>query len=145
MMTTTLRLSLGIAAATMLIGCSKADTADANTANVAVANEAAPVVETAAPAAAPAAAAATGDALSTDYMVGKWSAMAEDCKDTIEFRKDGSMVTPIGNAKWGLNGDKLMVDFGDGRKQEPSSIKVLTHERIEITKAGGKTENQKRC
>ena len=142
-MTKSLRLSLGIAGAVLLIGCNKAEPAAGNdTAVVADNAVAAPVVDTAVPAAAPAAAAG---ALSADYMIGKWSAMNEDCSDTIEFRKDGTLVTPFGNAKWSLDGDKLSADFGDNSKQTPSSVKVLTHDRIEITKGGGKTETQKRC
>mgnify|MGYP003296075807 CR=1 FL=1 len=142
-MTNALRLSLGIAGAALLIGCNKTEPAAANAAHdtEVAANTAVPVVNTATPAATPAAA----GALSTDYMVGKWSAMNEDCADTLEFRKDGSMVTPMGNAKWALDGDKLVVDFGDGAKQNPSSIKVLSPDRIEITKGSGGKETQKRC
>lgn len=140
-MTNAFRLSLGVAVTALLIGCSKTEPAAveaANESNVA----AAPVVETAAPAASPAAVA--GD-LSSDFMVGKWSAMAEDCTDTVEFRKDGAAVTPFGTVKWSLDGDKLVFDFGDGSKQPASTVKVLTPDRIEITKDGGKTETQKRC
>ena len=142
-MTNSLRLALGVACCALIAGCNKAEPAPANDVAVA-ANVAEPVTNTAAPAA-PVEAAAGGDALSTEFMTGKWSAMAEDCADTVEFRKDGTMVTPIGNAKWAINGDKLNVDFGDGLKHDPSSIKVLTHDRIEVTKVGGKTETQKRC
>jgi len=141
-MTNSLRLVLGVACCALLASCNKAEPAPANDVAV-VLNAAAPVVETATPASTPTA--AGGDALSTEFMTGKWSAMAEDCADTVEFRKDGTMVTPIGNAKWALDGAKLNVDFGDGAKQDPSSIKVLSHDRIEVTKAGGKTETQKRC
>ncbi len=137
-----LRLSLGVACCALLAGCNKAEPAPANDVAV-VLNAAAPVVETATPAATPTA--AGGETLNTAFMTGKWSAMAEDCADTVEFRKDGTMVTPIGNATWALDGAKLNVDFGDGAKQDPSSIKVLSHDRIEVTKAGGKTETQKRC
>ena len=141
-MNNSLRLVLGVACCALLAGCNKAEPAPANDVAI-VANAADPVVETATPTATPTA--AGGDALSTVFMTGKWSAMAEDCADTVEFRKDGTMVTPIGNAKWALDGAKLNVDFGDGAKQDPSSIKVLSHDRIEVTKAGGKTETQKRC
>ena len=141
-MNNSLRLSLGVACCALLAGCNKAEPLPANDVAV-VLNAADPVVETATPTATPTA--AGGDALSTEFMTGKWSAMAEDCADTVEFRKDGTMVTPIGNAKWALDGAKLNVDFGDGAKQDPSSIKVLSHDRIEVTKAGGKTETQKRC
>ena len=105
-----------------------------------------------APAAAPAAnetvnaaapAAASGD-LSMDYMVGKWSAMDEKCDETIEFKKDGTVMTPIGPAKWTLVGDQLTFDYGDGSTQKPSTIKVISPERIEITR-GSTKETQKRC
>ena len=78
-------------------------------------------------------------------MVGKWSAMNEDCKDTLEFRKDGTVVTPFGDAKWALNGDQLAVDFGEGSKVDPSTIRALGPDRIEITKGSGNKETQKRC
>ena len=142
-MTNRLRLSLGIAGAALLIGCNKAEPAAANAANVAAADPAAPVVNTVTPVATPAAAAA--GALSADYMVGKWSAIGEDCSHTVEFRKDGTVATPMGNAKWTLDGNKLVFDYGEGSKQPPSSIKVLSPDRIEISKAGGKSETQKRC
>ena len=142
-MTNRLRLSLGIAGAALLIGCNKAEPATDNAANVAAAEPVAPMVNTATPVATPAAAAA--GALSADYMVGKWSAMGEDCAHTLEFRKDGTVVTPMGNAKWALDGDKLDMGFGDGSKQPPSSIKVLGPDRIEISTAGEKSETQKRC
>ena len=142
-MTNSLRLALGVACCASLAGCNKAEPASANDVAV-VANVAEPVTNTAAPAA-PVEAAAGGDALSTAFMTGKWSAMAEDCTDTVEFRKDGTLVTPIGNGKWALDGDKLNADFGDGNKQAPSSIKALSHDRIEVTRADGKVEHQKRC
>lgn len=139
------RLSLAIAVSAVLAGCSEAEPAAntaANTANVAVAAEAAaPVVNTAAPAAVSA-----GGAVTADYMVGKWSAMSEDCADTIEFRKDGTAATPFGEGKWSLVGDKLAMDFGEGSsKVDPSSVKPLGQDRIEITDASGGKETQKRC
>ena len=140
MMTNALRLSIGVAISASLIGCNKAEPAAANTTGVAVANAPAPAAPPAAPPAA-----ATGDALTADFMVGKWSARNESCADTLEFHKDGKMTTPFGDAKWALDGDKLNADFGDGQKQHPSTIKVLTHDRIEIMRDDGKTETQKRC
>ena len=83
--------------------------------------------------------------VTADYMVGKWSAMEEDCSDTLDFRKDGSVGTPIGGAKWALDGDKLSIDFGDGSEVTASTIKPLGPDRIEITKASGNKETQKRC
>jgi hypothetical protein len=99
-------------------------------------NEAAPVTP---------AAVEIGGAPTVDYMVGKWSAMDEDCSDTLEFRKDGTLTTPIADAKWTLVGDKLTMDYGDGSKQPASSIKVLSQDRIEITTGSGRKETQKRC
>ena len=118
-----------------------ADTAEVTANEVAApeaaaANDAAPVAP---------AAAEVGGAPTVDYMVGKWSAMDEDCSDTLEFRKDGTVVTPIGEAKWTLAGDKLTFDYGDGSTQKPSSIKVLSQDRIEITRASGGKETEKRC
>lgn len=144
-MSNAIRLSLGIVVTALLVGCSQAEPAGnaaADTANVAVAAEpAVPVANTAAPTTAPAA----DGALGADYMVGKWSATDENCAETLEFRKDGTVVTPFGNAKWALNGDKLAVDFGEGSKVDPSTIKALGPDRIEITKGSGNKETQKRC
>jgi hypothetical protein len=103
---------------------------------------AAPVNQATAPA--PAAPTAAG-AVTADYMIGKWSAMDEDCSDVLEFRKDGTAVTPIGEAKWTLAGDKLAIDFGDGSKPAPSTIKPLGPNRIEITTSSGRKETEKRC
>jgi hypothetical protein len=122
---------------------------EANTTNMAdnaaaTGNEA--VNQAAAPAeATPATAPATAAGLSADYMVGKWSAIGEDCSETLEFRKDGMVTTPIGDAKWTLNGDQLAIDYGDGSKIQPSSIKALGPDRIEITTASGRKETEKRC
>jgi hypothetical protein len=139
----TSHIKLGLTAALLtLAACSSAKTNAANEAT-----NAAPANEAAAPAAsaAPAAPAAPG-AVTADYMVGKWSAMGEDCKDTIEFRKDGTVSTPIGDAKWTLAGDKLSIDYGEqGSNPTASSIKPLGPDRIEITKASGGKETEKRC
>ena len=92
----------------------------------------------------PAANAAAGD-LSAQYMLGKWSALGEDCADTLEFRNDGKVTTPIGDAKWTLTGDKLTIDYGEGSKPTTSTIKPLGADRIEVTTASGRAETQKRC
>lgn len=140
------RYLLLIAAAGSLAACGSKDP-DANaSANVAAANEAVAEPDaanevTATPAAAPAVAGAP----TADFMVGKWSAMGEDCKDVLEFKNDGTVATPIGPGKWALDGDKLSFDYGDGSKQEPSTIKVLSADRIEITRASGGKETEKRC
>jgi hypothetical protein len=142
-MTNQTRFSLGLAIAA-LAACGQPAPEAANAANAAVETPAAnnAVAAEAAPAATPVAA---GGAVTADYMVGKWSAMNEDCADTLEFRKDGSVKTPFGDAKWTLAGDQLGVDFGDGSKQDPSTIRVLGPDRIEITKKSGGKETQKRC
>ena len=120
---------------------------EANTANVpdqtVTENDAATPINQAA-AAAPVAPAA-GAVLAADYMVGKWSAVGEDCSATLEFRKNGTVVTPIGEAKWTVAGDKLSIDYGDGSKPTVSSIKALDPGRIEITHASGTKETEKRC
>jgi hypothetical protein len=125
-----------------LAACGSGKTSAANEAtNAAPANEAAaPANEAAAsaPAAAP-------GAVTAEYMLGKWSAMDEDCKDVLEFRKDGTMTTPIGDAKWTLTGDKLAIDYGEGSKQPESTIKPLGPDRIEITTSSGRKETEKRC
>jgi hypothetical protein len=131
-------LLLGTAVA--LLACGKQQAAANNSANAVTAAPA----EANTAAAAPAAPAAAGT-VNADFMVGKWSAMGEDCSHTIDFRKDGTVTTPIGDGKWSLAGDKLSFDYGDGSKQPPSSIKMLTHDRIEITRGSGGKEIEKRC
>ena len=143
MMTNALRLSFGIAVTALLIGCSKGETPAAEAANDSEITATAPAAPAAAPPAAPAVPAAAG--LGPDFMVGKWSAMNEDCSDTLEFRKDGSVATPFGEGKWTLAGDQLSVDFGEGSKMDPSTIKALSQDRIEISKKSGGKETQKRC
>ena len=138
-------LSLAVAAG--LAGCGGAGDANEaaaaeNLADAAAAPEA-PAPDNAV--AATPAAAEVGGPPTVDYMVGKWSAMDEDCSDTLEFRKDGSLTTPIGEAKWTLVGDKLTMDYGDGSKQPASTIKVLSQDRIDITTGGGNKEISKRC
>lgn len=83
--------------------------------------------------------------LAADFMVGKWSAVDEDCSATLEFRKDGTTTTPIGEAKWTVQGDKLSIDYHDGSEPTVSTIKVLGPSRIEITHASGTKETEKRC
>ncbi|MEO7602150.1 MAG: hypothetical protein ABIS39_02640 [Sphingomicrobium sp.] len=140
------KMAATIVAAAILAACSggTAESANNDTAE-AVANEAASeaaAANDAAPVATPAAAPA---GLGPDFMVGKWSAMNEDCSDTLEFRKDGSVATPFGEGKWTLAGDQLSVDFGEGSKMDPSTIKALSQDRIEISKKSGGKETQKRC
>ena len=84
-------------------------------------------------------------AFGTDFMVGKWSAIGEDCSVVIDFRKDGSVTTPIGVAKWTAIGDKLSIAYPDGSAPTVSSIKVLDPARIEITHSSGTKETEKRC
>jgi hypothetical protein len=84
-------------------------------------------------------------AFSADYMVGKWSALNEDCSGTLEFRKDGTVTTPIGTAKWTIAADKLSIDYSDGSAPTVSTVKVLSPDRIELTHASGTKETEKRC
>lgn len=83
-------------------------------------------------------------ALSVDYMVGKWSAFGEDCSHTIEFKKDGTVTTPIGVGKWKVGDGKLTFDYGDG-KPTVSAVEVLGPDRIAWTSMSGGNETEKRC
>lgn len=143
-----MRVCAPVAALALLAACSgagEATNAEANAAANAMAedanaaapaaNEAAPVTQAAAP----------SGTFSADYMVGKWSAIDEDCSATIEFKKDGTVETPIGTAKYTVAGDKLSFDYGDGSKPTVSTIKVLSPERIEILRSSGGKETEKRC
>jgi hypothetical protein len=82
--------------------------------------------------------------LSVDYMVGKWSAFGEDCAHTIEFKKDGTVMTPIGIGKWKVGAGKLTFDYGDG-KPTVSQVEVLGPDRIAWTSMSGGKETEKRC
>jgi hypothetical protein len=84
-------------------------------------------------------------AFSKDYMVGKWSALNEDCSGTLEFRKDGTVTTPIGTAKWTIAADKLSIDYSDESAPTVSTVKVLGPDRIELTHASGTKETERRC
>ena len=137
---------LSILAAAMLTACGGGAESANNAAAEVAANEAAPEAAAANEAAPVAPATAeVGGAPTADYMVGKWSAIEEDCADTLEFRKDGTLTTPIGEAKWTLVGDKMTMDYGDGSKQPASTLKVLSQDKIEITTGSGRKEISKRC
>lgn len=144
-MTNQMRFALGLTATMLLAACAKSAPDAANAASAANAAVEAPAAPAAAPAVEAAAPAAVGGAPTADYMVGKWSAIEEDCSDTLEFRKDGTLTTPIGDAKWTLVGDKMTMDYGDGSKQPASTLKVVSQERIEVTTGSGKKEFSKRC
>lgn len=133
---------LFVAAIMMLAACGgKATNANAAD-NIAAENAAAPANEAAAT---PQPASASPGGLAADYMVGKWSAVAEDCANTIEFRKDGTVTTPIGEAKWAVSGEKLSIAYPDGSEPTVSSVNVLDPNRIELTHASGTKETEKRC
>ena len=83
-------------------------------------------------------------ALSVDYMVGKWSAFGEDCAHTIEFKKDGTVTTPVGIGKWKVGEGKLTFDYGDG-KPTVSQVEVQGPDRIAWTSMSGGKETEKRC
>jgi len=144
-----MNLCAPVAALVLLAACgakSEASNAAGNAAAndvVETANAAAPMANVAVPASAPAA--TGGTTFSAEYMVGKWSAIDEDCSATIEFKKDGTVDTPIGTAKYKVEGDRLSFDYGDGSKATVSTIKVLSPERIEILRASGGKETEKRC
>ena len=142
---TSARALLLLGATAILFACNKQAPAANDSANAAAAapsaNAAAPAEANVASSSAPAAA----GAVTTDFLVGKWSAMGEDCRATVEFKKDGTAVTPVGEAKWTLAGDKLKFDYGDGSNQPPSTVKALGSDRIETTTQSGNKDTQKRC
>jgi hypothetical protein len=84
-------------------------------------------------------------ALTSDYLVGKWSAFGEDCSHTIEFKKDGTVSTPIGIGKWKVGNGKLTIDYHDGSAPTSSAVKPLSADRIAWMSASGKQEAEKRC
>jgi hypothetical protein len=84
-------------------------------------------------------------ALTPAYLVGKWSAFGEDCSHTIEFKKDGTLTTPIGVAKWTVSGDKVTMDYHDGSKPTVTRLKPLSADRLAWMSDSGKQETEKRC
>ncbi|HEY6047917.1 MAG TPA: hypothetical protein VIV07_02605 [Sphingomicrobium sp.] len=132
-------------AASVLALCACGSNSAGNSANAAADPPENTAAAASAPAAVPAAAPAPAGAFNADYMVGKWSAVAENCAGTIDFRKDGSVTTPIGEAKWTVTGDKLSIDYHDGSEPTVSSVKVLGPARIELTHSSGTKETEKRC
>ncbi len=137
-----IKSGLMVAAAALLASCGGDTGAQANNEAAAAVNDAAPA-PLAENAAVPTAAAASS--AEAQYMLGKWSAIAEDCADTLEFHNDGNVTTPIGDANWTMSGDKLTIDHGDGSKPTTTTIKQLSADRIEVTSASGRKETQKRC
>lgn len=79
------------------------------------------------------------------FMVGAWSAIDQDCSRRIVFRPDGTVTTPIGDARWAVAGDRLSFDYGDGSKPTVSTVKAIDSNRIEITHPSGSKEIEKRC
>jgi hypothetical protein len=132
-------------AAAVLLACGKEQAAANDSANAASAAPATTETVTATANTASAATTAAPGAVNADFLIGKWSAIAEDCKNTVELRKDGTAVTPIGAAKWTLTGDKLLFDYSDGSKQPPSTVKALGPDRIEFTRDSGSKDTEKRC
>jgi hypothetical protein len=142
------RILVLFGAAAALLACGKQQAAANGTENAASAAPA--TAENASTATATAnvanaAGSAAPGAVNADFLVGKWSAIAEDCKNTVEIRKDGTAVTPIGEAKWTLTGDKLLFDYSDGSKQPPSTVRALGNDRIEFTHDSGSKDTERRC
>lgn len=138
------RQILGAVPISLAIAACSGGTPDGNADNaVAPANVAAPSEP--ANAAAPVAPAASSSTFGPDFMVGKWSAIDEDCSATLDFSKAGTVTTPIGTAKWSIAGDKLTIDHGDGSEPTTSTVKVLSPDRIELTHKSGTKETERRC
>src|SRR3954447_7246474 len=131
-------------AAAALLACGKEQAAANASANSASAAPATTENATAANTANDTAVSAPG-AVNAGFLVGKWSAIAEDCKNVVELRKDGTATTPVGEAKWTLTGDKLQFDYSDGSKQPPSTVRPLGNDRIEFTRDSGSKDTEKRC
>jgi hypothetical protein len=140
------RALLLLSAAAILLGCNKqapaANDSVNTTAHAAPANDMAQ--SDAANVASNSVAAAVGS-VTPDFLIGKWSAMGEDCSATVEFRKDGTAITPIGKAKWTLTGDKLRFEYSDGSNQPPSTVRPVGKDRLQTITESGKEDMQKRC
>jgi hypothetical protein len=137
-------LLLGSATA-ILLACNKqapAANSSSATINAPPANPATPVEQ--ANDASNALAKAAGS-ITPDFLIGKWSALGEDCRATVEIRKDGTAVTPMGEAKWTLTGDKLKFEYGDGSKQPPSTVRPVGKDRLLTITESGNEDMEKRC
>jgi hypothetical protein len=104
----------GLSACDML-GLNKSESGNGSAATNVAANTAAPGNSSAAAgtggkpgeasAAAPASAPFTGQ-VNSAFLLGRWTDN-NDCTQTIEFRPDGTFVTPGGNGMWALDADRL--------------------------------------
>lgn len=140
----TMRTTLAGAALLALAACNAPagnNSSEANAAapagNQTVANEAAP-----APAGNETAAAPAGSAtLSREFIVGRWTETS-DCADAMDFRADGSLHAPFGDAgRWELDGDKL-INVGNPNQL---TVRVIDQNTMETTNGSGRTTRVTRC
>jgi len=88
-----------------------------------------------------AAAPAADGTLSRDYLVGRWT-NSGDCADAIEFRADGSMTGPFGEAaQWELRGDQLFM-VGN---PDPLTVVVIDQATMQTTNPSGTQRRATRC
>ena len=138
-------------AATALSACNRAaNNETANTVNTASSNEAAAPAnsaDAAKPDAAPAADNASADAgaggttLDRAFLVGRWTDDG-DCSAVTEFRADGTFLFPWGDTgQWTLAGDQLTL----AGNSSSFTVRVIDHNTIERTGAGGSPHRATRC
>jgi hypothetical protein len=88
------------------------------------------------------AAAPAGGAVTPQFLVGRWTDN-NDCTQTIQFRDDGSFVTPDGGqGYWTLNGDRLTFQ---GTSTVTAQIAAPNADTIMLTHANGTVGRSTRC
>ena len=140
------RIFLATATALALAACGKsAPTAEASGEATAAATEAASS-EAAPASAAPAATtttagAAAGGALTEAYVLGKWADVTDGCKLSQEFLPGGKVDGLFDS--WKIDGSNLV--FGMMGENQTANVKIIDHDTMETSMAGGKPHTLKRC
>ena len=79
--------------------------------------------------------------MSREYIVGRWTDTS-DCADAMDFRADGTLHAPFGEAgRWELNGDKL-INVGNPNQL---TVRVIDQNTMETTSGTGSTTRVTRC
>ena len=148
---TTAAAALAGLAACDALGLSGNDSAGGNAAantvvtNTADANAAAPAAGGKDPAAGTSAAASSftpGDAVTAAFLFGRWTDTG-DCSQTIEFKDDGTFVTPNGaSGMWTLNGDRLTFQ---GSTTVSAQVSAPNADTIMLTHPNGSVGRSTRC
>ena len=134
------RIFLATATALALAACGKsAPTTEASGDATAAATAEATSASTEPASAAPAAVA--GGALTEAYVLGKWADVADGCKLSQEFLPGGKVDGLFDS--WKIDGSNLV--FGMMGENQTANVKIIDHDTMETSMAGGKPHTLKRC